>query len=263
MRARRRADDGPGRLCPCSKTRSGRAIESGVPTVYLSFTSGLSGSFDVALPRCATSLLAEHPEAELYLVDTYAGLGGRRRFWCTRPSSSATTGLTARELAEWASEARFFVDAEFMVEDLESLRRGGRIPGSVAYAGSKLDVKPLLTIAHRWQALAVRRGARAQEGHQTAGGVLLERRVADQEGPGRCVVVGPVPTARRTPTRLKEMLATAGREHPVLGVRASARSSAAMWGRACWPWCFGEAIGARSFQWPIASPARSRKRVKP
>ena len=34
-----------------------------------------------------------------------------------------------------------------MVEDLESLRRGGRIPGSVAYAGSKLDVKPLLTIA--------------------------------------------------------------------------------------------------------------------
>ena len=33
-----------------------------------------------------------------------------------------------------------------MVDDLEALRRGGRIPGSVAYAGSKLDVKPLLGI---------------------------------------------------------------------------------------------------------------------
>jgi len=29
---------------------------------------------------------------------------------------------------------------------LEALRRGGRIPASVAYAGAKLDVKPLLSI---------------------------------------------------------------------------------------------------------------------
>lgn len=33
-----------------------------------------------------------------------------------------------------------------MVDDLEALRRGGRIPSSVAFAGSKLDVKPLLGI---------------------------------------------------------------------------------------------------------------------
>jgi len=33
------------------------------------------------------------------------------------------------------------------VEDLESLKRGGRIPASVAFAGSKLDVKPLLDIS--------------------------------------------------------------------------------------------------------------------
>ena len=33
-----------------------------------------------------------------------------------------------------------------MVEDLDSLRRGGRIPGSVAVAGAALDVKPLLTV---------------------------------------------------------------------------------------------------------------------
>ena len=56
------------------------------------------------------------------------------------------SGLTAAELAAWASEARYFVNALFMVDDLESLRRGGRIPDSVAYAGAKLDVKPLLTI---------------------------------------------------------------------------------------------------------------------
>ena len=34
----------------------------------------------------------------------------------------------------------------FMVDDLESLRRGGRIPDGVAVAGAKLDVKPMLSI---------------------------------------------------------------------------------------------------------------------
>jgi DegV family protein with EDD domain len=33
-----------------------------------------------------------------------------------------------------------------MVDDLSALRRGGRIPGAIAAAGTKLDVKPLLTI---------------------------------------------------------------------------------------------------------------------
>ncbi len=54
---------------PVFQEAFGRAIESGVPTVYLSFTSGLSGSFDVAC-LVRDQLLAEHPEAELYLVDT-------------------------------------------------------------------------------------------------------------------------------------------------------------------------------------------------
>lgn len=33
-----------------------------------------------------------------------------------------------------------------MVDDLDALRRGGRIPRAVAFAGSKLNVKQLLTI---------------------------------------------------------------------------------------------------------------------
>ncbi len=51
-------------------------------------------------------------------------------------------GLTAEELVEWAEEARYFLNMMFMVDDLESLRRGGRIPDGVAAAGAKLDVKP-------------------------------------------------------------------------------------------------------------------------
>ena len=130
---------------PVFQEAFGRAIESGVPTVYLSFTSGLSGSFDVAC-LVRDQLLAEHPEAELYLVDTLQA-SVAEGLLVYEAIQQRDKGLTARELAEWASEARFFVDAEFMVDDLEALRRGGRIPASVAVAGAALDVKPLLVIA--------------------------------------------------------------------------------------------------------------------
>ena len=55
--------------------------------------------------------------------------------------------IGAAELAAWAEEARYFVNEEFMVDDLGALRRGGRIPATVAVVGAKLDAKPILTIA--------------------------------------------------------------------------------------------------------------------
>ena len=170
---------------PVFQEAFGRAIESGVPTVYLSFTSGLSGSFDVAC-LVRDQLLAEHPEAELYLVDTLQA-SVAEGLLVYEAIQQRDKGLTARELAEWASEARFFVDAEFMVEDLESLRRGGRIPGSVAYAGSKLDVKPLLTIATDGK-LSLSGVARGRKKGIKQLVEYYQRRVA-KEGPGRCVVV--------------------------------------------------------------------------
>lgn len=122
-----------------------RALESGVPTVYLSFTSGLSGSFDTA-ERLRDQLVEEYPDGELYVVDTkLASIAeGLLIYEAIRQRAR---GLTAREMVEWAQEARFFVNEQFMVDDLDSLRRGGRIPASVAFAGSKLDVKPMLDIS--------------------------------------------------------------------------------------------------------------------
>lgn len=187
---------------PVFQEAFGRAIESGVPTVYLSFTSGLSGSFDVAC-LVRDQLLAEHPEAELYLVDTLQA-SVAEGLLVYEAIQQRDKGLTARELAEWASEARFFVDAEFMVEDLESLRRGGRIPGSVAYAGSKLDVKPLLTIATDGN-LSLSGVARGRKKGIKQLVEYYQRRVA-KEGPGRCVVVAHA-DCQKDADRLKEMLA--------------------------------------------------------
>lgn len=179
-----------------------RAIESGVPTVCLSFSSGLSGSYDAAA-LVRDQMMEEHPDAELYLVDTclasvaegllvYEALQQREK------------GLTARELAEWAEEARYFVDAEFMVEDLESLRRGGRIPASVAFAGSKLDVKPMLTIGQDGK-LSLAGVARGRKKGLKQLAEYYQKRVVDK-GPGQCVVIANA-DCEKDAERLKEVLA--------------------------------------------------------
>lgn len=120
------------------------AAQNGVPTVYLSFSSGLSGSYDVST-IVYDRVKERYPDMELHIVDTKLA-SVAEALLVYEAIRQRESGLTAAELAAWASEARYFVNALFMVDDLESLRRGGRIPDSVAYAGAKLDVKPLLTI---------------------------------------------------------------------------------------------------------------------
>lgn len=120
------------------------AAESGIPAVYLSFTSGLSGSYDTAM-IVRDQILEEFPDYELYIVDTLLPslAEGLLVFEAIK---QWRRGMSAAELASWAEEARYFVDCEFMVEDLDCLKRGGRIPSSVAVAGSALNVKPLLSV---------------------------------------------------------------------------------------------------------------------
>lgn len=120
------------------------AAKLGKPTVYLCFTSGLSASFDQAC-MMADQIRSEYPDFELYVVDTLLASTGEALL-VLEALRQQERGLTAKEMADWAEEARNFINVYFMVEDLESLHRGGRIPNSVAVVGAKLDVKPILTI---------------------------------------------------------------------------------------------------------------------
>ncbi|HIS40161.1 MAG TPA: DegV family protein [Candidatus Aphodovivens avistercoris] len=178
-----------------------RAIASGVPTVCLVFSSGLSGSYDAAA-LVHDQLMEEHPDAELYLVDTRLA-SVAEALLVHEALRQRENGLSAKELAAWAEEARFFVDAEFMVDDLESLRRGGRIPGSVAYAGAKLDVKPLLTIGAdgKLSLSGVARGRK--KGIKQLADYYAKR--VDSEGPAKYVVIGNADCPKDA-ERLKEAL---------------------------------------------------------
>ena len=122
-----------------------KVAQSGEPAVYLSFTLGLSKSYDVAL-MARDQVKAEYPDLELYIVDTLCAQSAQGLF-TYEGIRQWESGLSARELADWANEARHFVNVYFTVDQLESLAKGGRMPSSIAYVGSKLNLKPILYIA--------------------------------------------------------------------------------------------------------------------
>lgn len=177
------------------------AAKAGVPTVYLAFSSGLSATFDAA---CVVrdQVLADYPDFELHLVDTRLA-SVAEGLLVYEALVQHEKGMTAAELAAWAAEARCFVNEEFMVDDLDALRRGGRIPASVAVAGAALDVKPLLNIGEdgKLALIGVARGRK--KGIKQL--VEYYKKNVDASGPSHAVVIGHADCPKDA-QRLKELL---------------------------------------------------------
>ena len=120
-----------------------RAAASGVPAVYLAFTRGLSSSVDVAR-QAAQLVMDEHPGYELYVVDNLCP-SAAAELLAIEAVRQVGNGLTAKELVEWAEEARYFIQGYFTLDSFDALARGGRIPPAAAQVGGKLDIKPELS----------------------------------------------------------------------------------------------------------------------
>lgn len=163
-----------------------KAAQAGKPAVFLCFTSGLSGSYNSSC-LAKEQVLADYPDAELYVVDTKLA-SVAEGLLIAEAVKQYEKGLTAAELAEWAEEARNYVNHMFMIEDLEILRRGGRISGTVAFAGAALDVKPMLYIDTdgKLGLTGVARGRK--KGMRQL--VDLYSKTAVQQGTGQMVVIG-------------------------------------------------------------------------
>lgn len=121
----------------------GECAEQGTPTVYLSFTAGLSSSYGSAC-QAAETVRAEHPDFELYVVDN-ASPSASAELLALEAVRQRAAGLSAKEIADWANEAKHYIHGYFTLDSLDALAKGGRIPPAAAQLSSKLDVKPELS----------------------------------------------------------------------------------------------------------------------
>ena len=117
---------------------------AGEPLLYLAFSSALSGTFDLAwLAR--QEVLEQYPDAEIRLVDTKAAAAAEGLL-VYEAARRWRDGMSLEDLEAWVLNERPRLNGWFIVDDLETLRRGGRLNGAVAAAGTLLDVKPLLHV---------------------------------------------------------------------------------------------------------------------
>ena len=120
------------------------AHEQGKPAVYLSFSSGLSGTFE-AISLLCNQLAAEFPERKIFSVDTLAASGGEGLLvW--HAVQKAREGLSIEELRDWVEQHKLNLAHWFTVDDLMFLWRGGRVSKTSAWAGTLLNIKPVLHV---------------------------------------------------------------------------------------------------------------------
>lgn len=117
-------------------------LESGDDVLYVGLSGGVSGTcWGVGL--VAQELAAEYPGRRVQVLDTRG--------------ASLGEGLVVLEVAQLAQQGAdmdaIVARAEtlcgkmrqhFMVDDLKFLRRGGRLSGAAALAGTLLQIKPIL-----------------------------------------------------------------------------------------------------------------------
>jgi len=119
-------------------------IEKGKSIIYLGFSSALSGTYNSAF-LAREELLQEYPEADITVIDTLAascGQGLLIYYACEMLKS----GKPKEEVVQWVKDNKLKVAHIFTVDDLEHLKRGGRISSTAAFVGSLLNIKPLLYV---------------------------------------------------------------------------------------------------------------------
>jgi DegV family protein with EDD domain len=120
------------------------ALIAGKDVLYICFSSKLSGTYQASL-LAAKDLQEKYPNNKIICVDSRAASIGEGLL-VFAAYQKKRGGMPLEELAKWVDKNSYHVCHSFMVDDLNHLRRGGRISAVSAIAGCALGIKPLLHV---------------------------------------------------------------------------------------------------------------------
>ncbi|MBU5404380.1 DegV family protein [Paraeggerthella hongkongensis] len=119
-------------------------LEQGRDVLYLGFSSGLSGTYE-AVELLVGQLAGEFPDRTVLSVDTLAASGGEGLLvW--HAVQRARTGAAIEEVRDWVEANKLKLAHWFTVDDLMFLFRGGRVSKTSAWAGTMLNIKPVMHV---------------------------------------------------------------------------------------------------------------------
>ncbi len=160
-------------------------LKKGRDVIYISLSSGLSGSVGVAIVT-AEKLQAEYPDRKVICVDSLCASAGEGLLTYTAVQKKRQ-GLTIEQLAAWLEENKKDMAHWVTVDELSYLQRGGRIGTAAAAVGTMLNIKPIIHVNGEGKLVSVNK----VRGRKKSLEVLAEALKANRtDGPSDPVFIG-------------------------------------------------------------------------
>lgn len=143
-------------------------LKQGKDILYIAFSSALSGSYQSSV-IASKELNEKYTDRKIVVVDSLsASMGQGLLIWYAYQKQKE--GLSILEVAKWVEDHKLNLCHLFTVDDLGTLKRGGRLSGTQAFLGSLLKVKPVLHVTDEGKLVPIKKA----RGRKTSLQILVD-----------------------------------------------------------------------------------------
>lgn len=119
-------------------------LKAGKDVIYTGISGGLSGTYNTCL-MAVNDLKEKYPDRKIIAIDSTCDSGGLGLL-VYLAAKKYHAGATIEELEEFINETKNKVCHWVIVDDLDQLKKGGRISSVTATFGKALQIKPLISV---------------------------------------------------------------------------------------------------------------------
>ena len=119
-------------------------LKNGTDVLYIAFSSALSGTCNNGM-LAAQELAQKYPERTVLAIDSLSASMGEGLL-VYHAVMEKQKGKSIKEVYDAISENRLHLCHWFTVDDLNNLKRGGRVSATAALVGTVLGIKPVLHV---------------------------------------------------------------------------------------------------------------------
>lgn len=120
-----------------------KALQEGKDILCICFSSALSTTYQSAC-IAASDLREKHPGAKIIVIDSLSASRGQGMLLYRTVRERREKGLDIDALASYVDSIIQSQDHWFFVDDLNHLKRGGRVSATAALVGTMLGIKPVM-----------------------------------------------------------------------------------------------------------------------
>ena len=137
--------------------------------VYIAFSSALSGTYNTSR-IAARNLLEKYPDRSITIIDSACASAGQGALMYYVGKKYVSEKPDSETIAAYAENLKLKICHWFVVDDIEQLKRGGRISSLTATFAKALQIKPVLSVDNEGRLV----NAGKIRGANNIGGLLIK-----------------------------------------------------------------------------------------